>query len=247
MVMRDVVIVIPARFESSRFPGKPLVEIVGTSLIRRVWQRCARALSAERVYVATDDGRIADHCRAAGIQVAMTGENCLTGTDRVYQASLQIEADLYVNVQGDEPLVRPADIRTVIDAARAHPGTVVNAMCAIAAEHDFRSPTVPKVVARPDGRLLYMSRAGIPTDKSHAFHRAMKQVCIYAFDKPALAAFAAAGAKTPLEAVEDIEILRFLELGFEVRMVEVSQASVAVDVPEDVERVRAALAAAGEA
>lgn len=244
--MTESVIVVPARFKSSRFPGKPLVDIAGTSLIRRVWRQCARALPAERVYVATDDERIADHCRAAGIQVVITGEDCLTGTDRVYQASLQIDADLYVNVQGDEPLVRPADILAVIDTARAHPGTVVNAMCAIAEEHDFRSPTVPKVVARPDGRLLYMSRAGIPTDKLHAFRPAMKQVCIYAFDKPALAAFAGAGAKTPLEAVEDIEILRFLELGFEVRMVEVSQASVAVDVPEDVNRVRGALAAAGE-
>lgn len=244
--MTNAAIVIPARFKSSRFPGKPLVDIAGTSLIRRVWQRCVQTLPAKQVYVATDDGRISDHCRAAGIQVVMTSEDCLTGTDRVHQASLQVEADLYINVQGDEPLVRPADILAVIEAARAHPGAVVNAMCPIGEEHDFRSPTVPKVVTRPDGRLLYMSRAAIPTDKSHAFRRALKQVCIYAFDRPALAAFSGAGAKTPLEAVEDIEILRFLELGFEVRMVEVSQASVAVDVPEDVDRVRAALAAAGE-
>jgi 3-deoxy-manno-octulosonate cytidylyltransferase (CMP-KDO synthetase) len=113
-------------------------------------------------------------------------------------------------------------------------------------ESDFRSPTIPKVVARPDGRLLYMSRGGIPTDKSLVFNRAMKQVCIYAFDKRSLAAFAATGKKTPLEAIEDIEILRFLEIGFDVQMVEVSQASVSVDVPEDVKRVCDALAAAGE-
>lgn len=244
--MPNVVIIIPARFKSSRFPGKPLVDIAGTSLIRRVWQRCAQTLPAEQVYVATDDRRIADHCRMAGIQVVMTGEDCLTGTDRVYQASLQIEADLYINVQGDEPLVKPADIMAVIEAARARPGAVINAMCSIRGEHDFRSPTVPKVVTRPDGRLLYISRAAIPTDKSLSFYQAKKQVCIYAFDRPTLDAFAGTGAKTPLEAVEDIEILRFLELGFDVRMVEVSQASVAVDVPEDVDRVRAALTAPGE-
>jgi len=211
-----------------------------------VWKRCAQALPPTHVYVATDDDRIAEHCREVGIQVLMTGDDCLTGTDRVCQAALQVEADVYINVQGDEPLVRPADIQTVIEAARAWQGKVVNAMCAITTEQDFRSPTVPKVVTRPDGKLLYMSRAAIPTDKSQAFRGSMKQVCIYAFDGRALAAFAGRGAKTPLENLEDIEILRFLELGFDVHMIEVSQASVAVDTPEDVKRVCDALAAAGE-
>ena len=239
----DATIVIPARYRSSRFEGKPLVRLGGRAMIARVWDRCIVALPAERVYVATDDARIADLCRAEGIQVLMTGEDCLTGTDRVHQAALQVKADLYVNVQGDEPLIRPDDIRVVIDAAEARFGRIVNAMCPIFEEADFRSTTVPKVVARPDGRLLYMSRAPIPTDKARAFGRAMKQVCIYAFPHAALDAFAAHGRKTPLEEIEDIEILRFLELGYDVDMVEVSGASIAVDVPEDVERVERALAA----
>lgn len=238
----DPVIIIPARYRSSRFEGKPLVSLLGRPMIARVWDRCVGALPPERVYVATDDARIAQTCRAEGIQVLMTDESCLTGTDRVHQAAQQVEAEIYINVQGDEPLIRPDDIRTVIAAARARPGCVINAMCPITDETDFRSTTVPKVITRPDGRLLYMSRAPVPTDKQHAFRGAMKQVCIYAFPRPALDAFAARGEKTPLEAIEDIEILRFLESGFDVEMVEVSGASIAVDVPADVDRVERALA-----
>ena len=237
----NIVIVIPARFRSSRFPGKPLVEILGQSMIRRVWDRSVQALPAGRVYVATDSREIADHCAAHGISVLMTGSHCLTGTDRIYEASQQVDADLYINVQGDEPLVEPADIQAVIKAAIDNPGCIINAMCGIQDERDFRSMTVPKVVARPDGRLLYMSRAAIPTDKQHGFIVARKQVCIYAFPRDALRAFSDVQGKTPLEAIEDIEILRFLELGYDVHMVEVSSASIAVDVPEDVARVEEAL------
>ena len=175
----------------------------------------------------------------------MTSSDCLTGTDRLQQAAVQIPADIYINVQGDEPLIEPGDILSVIDEAVSHPGRIVNAMCPIGAEDDFRSRSVPKVVARPDGRLLYMSRAPIPTDKTHGFVTAMKQVCIYAFDREKLDAFVAVGGKTPLEAIEDIEILRFLELGFDVHMVEVSSASIAVDFPEDVERVESILGERG--
>jgi len=108
-------------------------------------------------------------------------------------------------------------------------------------ELDYRSTTVPKVVFRMDGRLLYMSRSAIPTDKEHTFTEAWKQVCIYAFPLSALEHFAGMDNKTPLESIEDIEILRFLELGYEVKMVEVSQSSIAVDVPEDVKRVEEAI------
>lgn len=235
------VIIIPARYRSSRFPGKPLAQINGQSLVTRVWDRCVQALSAQDVYVATDDDQIASHCDQHGIRVLMTSTDCLTGTDRVYEASLQVDADVYINVQGDEPMIMPSDIHAVMDAARATPGAVVNAMCPITLEGDFYSPYVPKVVSRPDGRLLYMSRAAIPGTKSHGFVTANKQVCIYGFTKQALGAFYASGRKTPLEQIEDIEILRFLELGFEVKMIPVSGASLAVDVPEDILRVERAL------
>jgi 3-deoxy-manno-octulosonate cytidylyltransferase (CMP-KDO synthetase) len=238
------VIIIPARYRSSRFPGKPLVQICGKSLVRRVWDRCVEALPEQEVYVATDDERIAAHCTKQGIRTLITSSTCLTGTDRVYEAAQQVEADVYINVQGDEPMIMPSDILAVMDAARDSPGSVVNAMCPIAIESDFYSPFVPKVVSRPDGRLLYMSRAAIPSTKSHGFVTANKQVCIYGFTKQALAAFYAHGRKTALEEIEDIEILRFLELGFEVKMIPVSGASLAVDIPEDVVRVEAAINAA---
>jgi 3-deoxy-manno-octulosonate cytidylyltransferase (CMP-KDO synthetase) len=233
----DFVLIIPARFRSTRLPGKPLVELAGKSMIRRVWERCIQAVPREQVYVATDDARIMDHCHSSGIQCVMTRDDCLTGTDRIQDASRTINADLYINVQGDEPLLDPGDITAVITACRANPGAIVNAMCPITDEREYRSLTVPKVVARPDGRLLYMSRNGIPGNKSGAFITAKKQVCVYGFPKAALDAFAQAGSKMPLEENEDIEILRFLELGYEVQMIEVSSASVAVDTPDDVERV----------
>lgn len=237
----SVSIIIPARFASTRFPGKPLADICGKSLIQRVWERCIRALPPSKVYVATDSEKIAAHCNNHGIQTVMTSSNCLTGTDRVWEASKAIDAEIYVNVQGDEPLIEPEDIKKVIAAAEKAPGQVVNAMCPITEEQDFRSVTVPKVVARPDGRLLYMSRCAIPTNKNLGFESANKQVCIYALNKSALEVFAKVETKTPLEELEDIEILRFLELGIDVHMVSVSSTSIAVDTPEDVRRVEAAI------
>lgn len=233
------VIVIPARYRSSRFPGKPLAELHGLPMIVRVWQRCIQAVDAQDVYVATDDDRIREVCLSHGIQVVMTSEDCLTGTDRVFDAAQQIQADLYINVQGDEPMLDPNDIRQVIDAAKQAPDQIINAMCPITESSEFFSLTVPKVVCRPDGRLLYMSRAGVPGNKAGTLVKGFKQVCIYAFPPAALQAFAGCTQKTPLEEIEDIEILRFLELGFEVRMIEVSKSAVAVDTPEDLERVRA--------
>ena len=237
------VLIIPARFKSSRLPGKPLIEICGQSLVSRVWEICGQVLPAKDIYVATDDERIAGHCGSKGIQTLMTSPNCLTGTDRVSAASKQVDADIYINVQGDEPLLDPEDIRKVISASKERPKQVVCAMCQIDSEAEFRSPTVPKVVARPDGRLLYMSRVGIPTTKNFEFQKAYKQVCIYALPRKCLDEYADLNRKTALESIEDIEILRFLELGHEVYMVEVSASSVAVDVPEDVARVEALLSA----
>jgi len=238
-----VVAVIPARYQSSRLPGKPLVLIAGKSLIQRTWERTTQALDPGCVYVATDDDRIAQHCAGFGAQVLMTSDGCLTGTDRVHEAARQVAADIYVNVQGDEPLLDPAVIDAVLAESRRHPDCVVNAMSAIDDDDDFRSPTVPHVVAAPDGRLLYMSRAAIPTDKEFARRDSWRQVCVYAFPPAALEEFARCETKTPLESIEDIEILRFLELGIPVQMVTVVAGSIAVDVPGDVARVEAILEA----
>jgi 3-deoxy-manno-octulosonate cytidylyltransferase (CMP-KDO synthetase) len=237
----EPLIIIPARYASSRFPGKPLAPIAGESLLYRVWQRCAPVLGSERVVVATDSDEIRAHCEEHGMRWVMTPDTCPTGTDRLAAAAETLQADLYINVQGDEPLVDPADIQRIIDAAHDHPDTVLIAYCAIDEEVDYYSRTVPKVVFRSDSRLLYMSRAPIPGNKDDRFSRAWKQVCIYAFPPAALRTYAAQTTKTPLEDEEDIEILRFLELGYEVKMIPVSQSSIAVDTPEDVARVERAL------
>lgn len=140
---------------------KPLVDICGKPMIQHVWERCCLAVGQEKVYVATDDVRIQSAVEAFGGQVVMTSSECLTGTDRLAEANLQLNCDFIVNVQGDEPLINPDDINMVIKAFLKS-GNVTNAMCAITSEQEFRSFTVPKVTFSQSGKLLYMSRAGIP-------------------------------------------------------------------------------------
>ncbi|KRA46878.1 3-deoxy-manno-octulosonate cytidylyltransferase [Pseudoxanthomonas sp. Root630] len=241
----EPLIVIPARFESARLPGKPLIPLNGVPMIIRTWRQAVKAVGADRVLVATEHERIAEVCRQYEARVVMTSSTCLTGTDRVAEVARSIPASCYVNVQGDEPAFNPEDIVRLVDAAERDPAAVINGYCSVSDEDQFRSPTIPKVVIRPDGRLLYMSRAAIPTDKSLGFRGARRQVCAYAFPPSALEAFSARATKTPLESVEDIEILRFLELGFEVRMIEMSNQSVSVDVPEDVAHAEARLSSLG--
>lgn len=242
----NALVIVPARFASSRLPGKPLIDLCGTPMIVRTCEQCLKAVPPEMLIVATDDERIKSVCEAAGLRVVMTSSNCLTGTDRVAEVARLIEADIYINVQGDEPLFNPDDLQLLIETALQHPEQVINGYCPIDDEASFRSSSIPKAVFRPDGRLLYMSRAPIPTDKKEEFHTAWRQVCAYAFPAKALNAFAAEKTKSPLEAIEDIEILRFLELGWEVKMIPMSATSIAVDTPDDVPKVERALLAASK-
>jgi 3-deoxy-manno-octulosonate cytidylyltransferase (CMP-KDO synthetase) len=241
MTFDNCAVIIPARYESSRLPGKPLVNLCGVPMVVRTYRQCLKAFHADQIYVATDDGRVREVCEAAGARVLMTSPSCLTGTDRVAECAQQLDVDLIVNVQGDEPVFNPDDLFRLMRASRQHPGEILNGVCEIADEEQFRSRSVPKVAMRADGRLLYMSRAAIPTTKAGAFVTAWRQVCAYVFPAPALAAFSASAVKTPLEALEDIEILRFLELGWDVRMIPLSSDSVAVDTPQDVARAERAI------
>lgn len=231
------IVVIPARYQSERLPGKPLVNLCGVPMVVRTYRQCIKVVPAERVFVATDDERIKSVCEASGIRVIITSRDCLTGTDRVAEVARKIDVDTYINVQGDEPVFNPDDLQRMLDAAVAYPQDIINGYCAIGHEEMFRSSSIPKVVMRPDGRLLYMSRAPIPTNKKQGFVKAWRQVCAYAFPRHALEAFASSPAKSELEDIEDIEILRFLELGWMVRMVLMSDISLAVDNHKDVERV----------
>lgn len=235
--MKDFLVVIPARYESSRLPGKPLIDLMGKSMILRTYERCLQAVPEENILVVTDDTRIYDHCLIHSINVLMTSELCLTGTDRVAEASKIIDAEYYINVQGDEPLFNPDDILKIIEAIKLNKGKVINGYCSILNSEDFFSTSIPKVVFRPDGRLLYMSRSPIPGNKNAIFIEAKRQVCVYAFPKEALSEFSEMKNKTHLEKLEDIEILRFLELGYEVYMIELSSDSIAIDNPHDIDKV----------
>ena len=234
--MKDFVVVIPARIQSTRLPRKPLIEILGKSLIKRTYNQCIKAVEPELVYVATDSEEIEEHCKENGIQVLMTSNEALTGTDRVYEASEQVEAKYYINVQGDEPVINPKDIKRIIENIDFEGNSILNGYTEIDDEESYFSPSTPKVVFRPDGKLLYMSRAPIPGSKKGKYSKAWRQVCIYAFSASALKAFNGV-SKTPLEGIEDIEILRFLELNYDVNMIRLSNQSIPVDHPEDIKKV----------
>jgi 3-deoxy-manno-octulosonate cytidylyltransferase (CMP-KDO synthetase) len=230
-------VMIPARYRSSRFPGKPLIDICGIPMIIRVWQQAVKAVGVDRVFIVTDDERIANLVESFGGKHIMTSQACLTGTDRIAEANVKCDFDFIVNVQGDEPLINPEDIIYLVEEYLRGDGEIVNAMLLIDKEEEFLSLTVPKVVVDNENNLLYMSRAGIPLTKEGRFRFAYKQVCIYVFSKNHLLFFLNNKEKSKLESVEDIEILRFVEAGYKVKMVQVENETYAVDIPEDVERV----------
>ena len=233
------VIIIPARYKSTRFPGKPLTLIQGKPMILWVAELCAEVLPAEFVYVATEDFQIKEIVEKAGFNVVMTSNKCLTGTDRLAEAATQIEADIYVNVQGDEPLLNPADILKIIEAKKMYPNEVINGYSKIGDNEEPESVNIPKVIFNEDQKMVYMSRNLLPGTKTKDFvpPHYYKQVCIYAFSKKELNDYAEFGRKGTLEFYEDIEILRFLDIGVNIRVIETKSVSLAVDVPEDVIKV----------
>jgi 3-deoxy-manno-octulosonate cytidylyltransferase (CMP-KDO synthetase) len=238
------VVIIPARFSSSRYPGKPLVPLLGKPMILWVADLAASAVGNQNVYVATDDDRIARVVEQAGFRFVMTGP-AQTGTDRIADAASAIDSDIFINVQGDEPLVDPEDILKIRDAKLCNPEKVINGYAWISDSEDPANVNIPKVITNESDELVYMSRLPIPgfkEDKNAPEHY-KKQVCIYAFSKDELKKYREFGRKSALEQCEDIEILRFFELGVPVRMVRTKTGSLAVDVPADVEKVESALRA----
>lgn len=238
-----VIGIIPARYHSSRFPGKPLIDLLGKPMIIWVADIASKALGKENVYVATDDERIKDVVKKYGYQALMTSNNALTGTDRVYEASQLVDADVYINIQGDEPLLNPLDIRKIAEYKMRYPNEVINGMCGLSEYEDPNNINIPKVVTTEDNRLIYISRLAIPGSKRKIFDSKLykKQVCIYAFNKKELEAYYSLNRKSYVEEIEDIEILRFFELSIPIRMVETTGNSLAIDIPEDVPKVIEAL------
>lgn len=235
--MKNISIIIPARFKSSRFPGKPLAKILGKEMIIRVCEICEKVIKKKDIYVATDDNRIIKVVKKFGFKSIKTPKNCLTGTDRVFQAAKKIKSKFIINVQGDEPVLNPLDIKKIINAKIKFPKHVV---CGFNEISYFKAKNIniPKVVFNKNSDMVYMSRALIPGSKKHQnISRVNKQVCIYGFNLKQLKNFSYLKSKGSLEKIEDIELLRFLDLKTKVKMVKVSNRSISVDIKSDINKV----------
>ena len=229
-------IVIPARFKSERLPGKPLIKIGGIPMVVRTYNQCIKASSKDKVIVSTDSYKIKKVCDKYGINSIITSDKCLTGTDRVAEVAKKINCKFYINVQGDEPFFNPIDLKNLIKEATKNPNKIINGYTEIKDKDLFFNQSIPKVVFNKQGDLLYMSRAPIPANKKYDFQKGWRQVCAYSFPKKDLIYFSKQKKKTKFEFYEDIEILRFLELGYKIKMIKMSNKSLAVDTQNDLDK-----------
>ena len=234
---KKFIIVIPARYGSSRLPGKPLIKILGVPMLIRTYNQCLKVVSKDKIFIATDDKRIQKLCYDNNMNCVMTSKKCLTGTDRIAELSKKIKASFYINIQGDEPICDTEDIKKLIKTAKKHPDRIINGYTKITDKKLFISKHIPKVVFRNDGRLLYQSRSPIPISKKGKFTHAWRQVCIYSLPYRALKIFSKIKRKTILENIEDCELIRFLELGLDVYMIKMSNNSISVDTKKDLIKV----------
>jgi 3-deoxy-manno-octulosonate cytidylyltransferase (CMP-KDO synthetase) len=242
------VAVIPARFASSRLPGKPLADIAGRPMIEHVYRRAAEARGIDAVVVATDDERIAAAVEKFGGIARLTQATHRTGTDRIAEVARDLSCDILVNVQGDLPLIEPGMISEVLEPLISDPAVTMSTLRQATSDvSDISSPHVVKVVVDNRSDALYFSRAPIPFRRergpAEAGHYACvyKHIGLYGFRRDFLLTFAAL-PQTPLEQAESLEQLRALEHGFRIRAVVTKYESIEVDTPEDLERVRQLLA-----
>ncbi len=246
-----VVAIIPARYASERLPGKPLADIAGKPMVQHVYERTAKAQRVNAVLVATDDGRITDAVRSFGGNAVMTPATLKSGSDRIaYVAASLAEADIIVNVQGDEPLIEPEmideAILPLINTPELPVGTLVRK---IDSRAELSNPNVVKVVCDKEGNALYFSRSAapygrdIPEQDWLIRHMYYKHIGLYVFQREFLLKFAQM-AQTPLERTEKLEQLRILENGYKIKATVTTYDSISVDTAEDLERVRAMITGA---
>jgi len=236
--MLNYTIIIPARLNSGRLPEKPLLKINKIPMIVRTYNQCLKATDSKKIFVATDSLKILKVCKKYNIKnVILTSKNCLTGTDRVFEVAKRIKSRHYINVQGDEPIFNPKDIKKIIKLIKKYPKNILTGYCKIRSKKEYFSQNVPKVVFDNKFNLMYASRALIPSNKKNQFIKAFRQVCIYAFPAEALKSFSSK-KKTFFENIEDIEYLRFLEKGHKLKCILLSGKSISVDTPNDLKKVK---------
>lgn len=236
-----IALVIPARYGSSRLPGKPLAELLGKPMVQWVFDKAQLVPSAHTVVVATDDQRIVDAVNAFGGDVLMTSVDHSSGTDRLVEVMGQIEADIYINLQGDEPLVRPDDIEALAQGMLADSSVDVGTLYHAIEDEEAQNPNAVKVVLGQAGNALYFSRSPIPYLREGDKHPGYKKhVGVYAYRRPILEQYAELPA-SELEQTEQLEQLRLLSSGVRIRAFEVAPTGPGVDTPQCLEKVRAIL------
>jgi 3-deoxy-manno-octulosonate cytidylyltransferase (CMP-KDO synthetase) len=235
-----IVGVIPARLGSTRLPRKVLREIAGRPMVEWVWRAAMASGLMDTVTVATDSEEVAEVCRARQIPVTMTSQECASGSDRVYEVSRQMDAEIYVNIQGDEPLLTPEHFAPLL-ALFTRPEVEVSTIAVPCSAEDVANPNAVKVVTASDGRALYFSRSAIPFDRDGTgFSGYRKHLGLYAYRKAALERFASL-KPSPLEQVERLEQLRLLENGIGIYVGDAAADTIGVDTEADLQRVEAIL------
>ncbi len=227
---------IPARYGSTRLPGKPLLPIAGRPMIEHVYTRVARARGLDRVVVLTDDERIARTVEGFGGECEMTPEDCASGTDRIAWAARRWGATAVINIQGDEPLIDPEGISRVAEHLAANPGDPIVTLATPAAPEELDNPNAVKVVLARDGAALYFSRAPIPYPRQPEGAAPLKHLGLYGYQRDALLRLAGL-PPSPLERSESLEQLRALENGIPIRVLVVDRGSFGVDTAEDLAKV----------
>jgi 3-deoxy-manno-octulosonate cytidylyltransferase (CMP-KDO synthetase) len=242
----EVLAVIPARHASTRFPGKPLARIAGRPMIQHVVERVQQARRVSRIVVATDDPRIKTAVEAFGGEAILTRSDHRTGTDRVAEVATHVDMEIYLNVQGDEPMIDPATVDALVEVMLGTAEAKIATPCAtISQQNDIMDPNIVKVVRDFDSNALYFSRAPIPwvRDRGETIAaRHWKNLGLYAFRREALLEFPTL-PPGELERIEQLEQLRWLENGFPIAVIETDYDAISVDVPGDIERVEKLLAA----
>jgi 3-deoxy-manno-octulosonate cytidylyltransferase (CMP-KDO synthetase) len=232
-----VVGVIPARLAATRLPNKPLLDIVGKPMIQRVWERARLARGVDEVLVATPDEEIAAVVRGFGGRAVMTSDRHRSGTDRVAEVAESDPAGIFVNIQGDEPLIEPSSIEKAIQPMLDDDSVRMTSLMCRCPPDDLDNAACVKVVCDARSDALYFSRARIPFQRQPGSSASvMQHVGLYAYRRDFLLAFAKL-APTPLELTESLEQLRALEHGYKIRLVEIDSAPLSVDTPEDLKRM----------
>lgn len=238
-----VVGIIPARYASSRFPGKPLALILGKSMIQRTWEQAKLATSLDAVVVATDDERIAETCKKFGAEVVMTSETCVNGTERCQEAlqKLKKKYDIVVNIQGDEPLIDPEIINGVAKALQAAPDAVFSTAVTALQPEDAMNPNRVKCVVDKKGYAIYFSRGLLPFNKLSQVNLDFPYLLhlgIQCYDAKFLDVYACLPS-TPLQLEEDLEQLKVLENGYKMKVIKVDHEAHGVDAPADISKIEA--------